>query len=169
MAAVVAIAIVGVLLIGGTVFFVTRGGDDDKTPSGPTVESTPTPDAGSGGKRGGKATPTSTPSTAPTKTTAQIAIYNGTPQVGLAADEQGELTAEGYPKANIAVDTAPPEQQRPTSVVFYRRGAKTAASGVADTLGITAVQLMDDATQALIANSPKKWNVVVIVGSDKTN
>ena len=63
----------------------------------------------------------------------------------------------------------PAEQQRQTSVVMYRRGAKTAASGVAESLGITDVQQLDGATQALIANSPKKWNVVVIVGNDKTN
>jgi hypothetical protein len=168
MVAVVATAIVGIVLIGGAIFFFTRGGDDAKTPPVPTIEPTPTTDAGSGGK-GGKATATPTAPSAPTKANALIAIYNGTPQEGLAADEQTELVAEGYPKANIAVDTAPPEQQRTTSVVFYRRGAKSAASGVADTLGITAVQLLDDATQVLIANSPKKWNVVVIVGSDKTN
>jgi LytR cell envelope-related transcriptional attenuator len=168
MVAVVVTAIIGILVLGGAVFLFTRGGDDPKQPSGPTVESTPTPDAGSGGK-GQKATATPTESAAPTKATALIAIYNGTPQANLAADSKGELTAEGYPEKNIATDTAPADQQRTTSVVFYRRGAKTAATGVADTLGITAVQLFDDATQALIANGPRKWNVVVIVGTDKTS
>jgi hypothetical protein len=165
MVAVVVTAIIGVLVIGGLIFLFTRGGDDAKTPPVPTVEATPTADGGKGGKA--TATPTSPP--APTKTTALIAIYNGTPQGGLAADEKKELTDEAYPSKNIAVDTAPAGQQRPTSVVFYRRGAKAAATGVADTLGMTAVQLLDDATQALIANSPKKWDVVVIVGSDKTS
>jgi hypothetical protein len=168
MVAVVVTAIVGVLVIGGLIFLFTRGGDDAKTPPVPTVQATPTTDSGSGGK-GGKATATPTATPAPTKATALIAIYNGTPQANLAADSKGELTAEGYPQANIATDTAPADQQRTTSVVFYRRGAKAAASGVADTLGITSVQLFDDATQTLIANGPKKWNVVVIVGTDKTS
>ena len=114
-----------------------------------------------------KSTPKAAP--APTKETALIAIYNGTPQDGLAGTFRDQLKAEGYPEGNLAADTAPPEQQRQTSVVMYRRGAKTAASGVAESLGITDVQQLDDATQALIANSPKKWNVVVIVGNDKTN
>jgi hypothetical protein len=52
---------------------------------------------------------------------------------------------------------------------MYRRGAKTAASGVGESLGITDVQQLDDATTQLIANSRSKWDVVVIIGNDKTN
>jgi hypothetical protein len=163
MAAVIVTAVVGVLVLGGAVFFLTRGGDDPpKTAdNGPQIETTPTAEA--------SATSTAKQAPAPTKQTALIAIYNGTPQDGLAGTFRDQLKAEGYPEGNLAADTAPPEQQRQTSVVMYSRGAKTAASGVAESLGITDVQQLDDATQALIANSPKKWNVVVIVGNDKTN
>jgi hypothetical protein len=66
------------------------------------------------------------------------------------------------------VDNAPPEQQRATSVVMYRSGAKPAADEVALALDIKDVQEFDDDTQALIANAPKEWNVVVIVGQDKS-
>jgi len=162
MAAVIVTAVVGVLVLGGAVFFFTRGSDDgggNTAATGPQIETTPTAEATS--------TPKAAP--APTKETALIAIYNGTPQDGLAGTFRDQLKAEGYPEGNLAADTAPPEQQRQTSVVMYSRGAKTAASGVAESLGITDVQQLDDATQALIANSPKKWNVVVIVGNDKTN
>ena len=163
MAAVIVTAVVGVLVLGGAVFFFTRGGDDppNTADNGPQIETTPTAEA--------SATSTAKQAPAPTKQNALIAIYNGTPQDGLAGTFRDQLKAEGYPEGNLAADTAPPEQQRQTSVVMYRRGAKTAASGVAESLGITDVQQLDDATQALIANSPKKWNVVVIVGNDKTN
>ena len=162
MLAVILTAVIGVLVLGAAIFFVTRSGDD--TPAEketPQVQTTPTaePDA----------TEAATQTPAPTKETALIAVYNGTPQDGLAGTFRDQLKAEGYPEGNLAADTAPPEQQRQTSVVMYRRGAKTAAQGVAESLGITDVQQLDDATQALIANSPKKWNVVVIVGNDKTN
>ena len=161
MLAVILTAVIGIIVIGGAIFLVTRGGggDDQAANTTPKVETTPTPAAES----------TKTPTPAPTKETALIAIYNGTPQDGLAGTFRDQLKAEGYPEGNLAADTAPPEQQRQTSVVMYRRGAKTAASGVAESLGITDVQQLDGATQALIANSPKKWNVVVIVGNDKTN
>ena len=162
MLAVILTAVIGVLVLGAAIFFVTRGGDD--TPASketPQVQTTPTAEA--------EATEAATQTPAPTKETALIAVYNGTPQDGLAGTFRDQLKAEGYPEGNLAADTAPPEQQRQTSVVMYRRGAKTAAQGVAESLGITDVQQLDDATQALIANSPKKWNVVVIVGNDKTN
>src|SRR4051794_31579175 len=163
MLAVILTAVVGVIVIGGALFFVLRG-DDDKPPtanSGPVVQATSTPAPA--------ATQAPKPAAAPTKQNALIAIYNGTTQEGLAATFRDQLRTEGYPDKNLAVDTAPPESQRQTSVVMYRPGAKTAASGVAESLGITDVQQFDDATQQLIANSPKKWNVVVIVGTDKTN
>ena len=163
MIAVVVVAVIGVIVIGGTLFFVLRGGGggDDKTPTTGKVITTPTPEA--------SATKTPTQTAAPTKATALIAVYNGTSQDGLAGTIRDQLRTDGYPDNHLGADTAPPEQQRTTSVVMYRRGAKTAAQGVAESLGINAVQQLDQATQTLIANAPKKWNVVVIVGSDKTN
>jgi hypothetical protein len=163
MVLVVVVAIIGVLVIGGTLFFVLRGsgGDNAKAPTTGKVITTPTPEA--------SATKAPTQAPAPTKATALIAVYNGTSQDGLAGTIRDQLRTDGYPDNHLGADTAPPEQQRTTSVVMYRRGAKTAAQGVAESLGINAVQQLDQATQTLIANAPKKWNVVVIVGSDKTN
>jgi LytR cell envelope-related transcriptional attenuator len=159
--AVVVTAVVGVLALAAVVFLFTRSGGDANEPQSPNVVPTATATATA------ESNATQTP--APTKETALIAVYNGTTQDGLAATIRDALKGEGYPEDNLAADTAPPEQQRQTSVVMYRRGAKAAASGVAEALGITDVQQLDAATQALIANAPKKWNVVVIVGNDKTN
>jgi LytR cell envelope-related transcriptional attenuator len=162
MLAVILTAIVGVIVIGGALFFVLRGGDEPQTKANaPKVQTTPTPEA-EATEAPAKQTP------APTKQTALIAVYNGTTQDGLAGTFRDQLKSEGYPEDNLGADTAR-GSQRQTSVVMYRRGAKTAASGVAEALGITDVQQFDDATQQLIVNSPKKWNVVVIIGNDKTN
>jgi len=161
MLAVILTAVIGIIVIGGAIFLVTRGGggDDQAANTTPKVETTPTPAAES----------TKTPTPAPTKETALIAIYNGTTQEGLAATIRDQLKTDGYREKNLGVDTAPPESQRQTSIVMYRRGAKTAASGVGESLGITDVQQLDDATTQLIANSRSKWDVVVIIGNDKTN
>jgi hypothetical protein len=98
-----------------------------------------------------------------------VGVYNGTPQPGLAASFRSNLMDDGYPKDNLGADTASAENQRQTSVVMYRRGAKPVAQQVADVLGITDIKQIDAATQTLIANAPKRWDVVAIIGSDKTN
>jgi hypothetical protein len=109
-----------------------------------------------------------TPAPTPTKETAMVAVYNGTGVTGLAAQFREQLLEEGYPQDNLGADTAPPEQQRQTSVVMYARGSKPVAEGVATALDIRDIQQIDEPTQALIANAPKDWNVVVIVGADKS-
>jgi hypothetical protein len=164
MMAVILTAVIGVIVIGGALFFALRGGDDDpaRTAGTPSVQTTPTPEPDAT-EAPAKETP------APTKQTALIAVYNGTGIEGLAKQQADLLRTEGYPEGNLATDNAPPDQPRATSVVMYRRGSKAVAAQVGETLGISAVQQLDDATQQLIANSGKKWNVVVIVGNDKTN
>jgi hypothetical protein len=169
MLAVILTAIIGVIVIGGALFFVLRGGDGDDAKSGgsgsPTVVRTPTPEADAT-EAPAKQTP------APTKSTALVAVYNGTGVEGLAKQQSELLHQDGFPTANLGTDTAPatsPASQRQTSVVMYRRGSKAVASDVGESLGITDIQQFDDATQQLIANTGKKWNVVVIVGQDKTN
>jgi hypothetical protein len=159
-------AVIGVLVLAGAIFLLTRvmGGDDNQTPQPPNKVAAPTPD---GADATATATKTTTP--APTKETALVGVYNGTQQTGLAAQFQATLIEEGYPKDHLGADTAAAENQRQTSIVFYRRGAKPAAQNVADALGITDVKQIDDATQSLIANAPKRWDVVAIIGSDKTN
>jgi LytR cell envelope-related transcriptional attenuator len=163
--AVVLTAIAGVLILAACVFVLTQvlGGDDPTTPAPPNKVETPTPDAQT------SAAPTTTTTPAPTKDNVLVGVYNGTGQTGLAASFQGNLIEEGYPKDHLGADTAPAANQRQTSVVMYRRGAKAAAQQVADVLGITDVKQIDAATQSLIANAPKRWDVVAIIGADKTN
>jgi hypothetical protein len=162
--AVVLTAVIGVLVLAACVFLLTRvlGGDEPTTAAPPNKVATPTPDAGS------SATPAETTTPAPTKDTVLVGIYNGTNTPDLAAGQSDLLVADGYKRANLGTDTAPPEQQRPTSVVMYRRGSKTVADQIADTLGMTSVKQLDAATQTLIAGADKRWDVVVIVGADKS-
>ena len=59
-----------------------------------------------------------------------------------------------------------------TSVVMFAKGDKPAAQEAAEALGIEQVVALDDATQTALASLPasqqKDWNVVVIVGQDKS-
>jgi hypothetical protein len=165
MLAVIMTAVLGVVAIGAVLFFFVLRGEDDPKPAAnntPTVQSTPTPEPDAT-EAPAKQAP------APTKETALIAVYNGTGAEGLAKQQTTLLEQDGYPKDNLATDNTPPDQQRQASVVMYRRGSKAVATQVGESLGITTVQQLDDATQQLIVNDPKKWNVVVIVGQDKTN
>ena len=79
-----------------------------------------------------------------------------------------QLANLGYNQSNLGADTYTPNQQRSSSVVMYERGDKPAAATVARSLGISDVRLIDTATQQLIQQSGKKWDVVVIVGADKS-
>jgi hypothetical protein len=162
--AVVLTAIAGVLILAACVFVLTQvlGGDEPAKPAAQNTVETPTPDADA------SAAPSKTATPAPTKDTVLVGIYNGTNTPDLAAGQSDLLVADGYPRDNLGTDTAPPEQQRQTSVVMYRRGAKPVADQIADTLGITSVKQLDAATQTLIASADKRWDVVVIVGADKS-
>jgi hypothetical protein len=51
---------------------------------------------------------------------------------------------------------------------MYERGDRAAAQTVAKDLRISSIQLIDSATQQLIQPSGKQWDVVVIVGADKS-
>jgi hypothetical protein len=161
-------AVVGVLVLAGAVFGITRltGNDDEPAQPRPNVVGTPTPDDGAGGGDAPAATATAEPSV--TKANALVGVYNATGANGLAAGQAKLLTDEAYPADNVGTGNT---DQRQTSVVLYARGARSAAQGVADVLGITEVkQLADDpAAQVLVEQAEKKWNVVAIVGADKTN
>ena len=135
----------------------------------PNVVATPTPEDTGGGGGDDEPASTATPAPSVTKDNALVGVYNGTGETGLAGVQRDLLSAEGYPTDNLG--TGDTNDQRQTSVVLYARGAKSAAQGVADVLGISDVkQLADDpAAVALVEKSPKKWNVVAIVGADKSN
>ena len=102
-----------------------------------------------------------------TKEDAQIRIFNSTGAPGLAATNEQLLLTEGYPEGNVDTGNL---DQRQTSVVLYARGARSAAAGVADVLGISSVkQLADDpSAEAAMEQSNAEWDVIAIVGADKT-
>ena len=95
-----------------------------------------------------------------------VFVLNGNGRNGAASAEAATLSGLGY---RVPGKGNAKRQDYATSVVMYRRGSKAVAAQVAESLGIASVQQLDDATQQLIVNDPKKWNVVVIVGQDKTN
>jgi hypothetical protein len=163
--AVVLTAVIGVLVLGGIAFGLTRllGGDDGQPAKPPTVASTtPEPPARGTGTPEGTATP------ALTKDTMKVAVYNGTAVPGLAGSIRDQLRSQGYNPNNLGADTYTPNQQRQASVVMYERGARAGAQTVAKDLGISSIQLIDSATQQLIQQSGNRWDVVVIVGADKS-
>lgn len=164
--AVIITAVVCVLVLAGAVFGITRlagGGEDPAQPENRVA--TPTPDAG-----GGEEDPatTATPEPSVTKETARIGIYNATGAPNLAATNEQLLLAEGYPDDNMGTGNV---DQRQTSVVLYARGARAAADGVADVLGISSVkQLADDPVGPSLADdADPERNVVAIIGADKSN
>jgi hypothetical protein len=162
--------IIGVILTVAVlvaVFFGFRsiGGDDE--PVGPKTEiATVTPEG-----EGGEATPEATPTPAAgvSKEDAQIVVYNATSATGLAGDFKGLLVADGYPDGNIEAATLGEAAQTTTSTVMYARGDKAAADQVADVLGIDRVeQLSDEIQTAARQVGDREWNVVAIVGQDKS-
>jgi hypothetical protein len=109
-----------------------------------------------------------------TKENALVMVFNGTASEGLAARYRDQLRDDdGYPEANMDVATLAEAEQRATSTVMYaKRNARTAARGVASALGIESVDPLDAATRQALASLPqsqrKDWNVVVIIGVDKS-
>jgi hypothetical protein len=155
--------VIGVLVLGAAAFAVTQlfGGSDNSHAKPPTVaNSTPAPSARTA------ATPQATP--ALTKSTMRVAVYNGTTVSGLAGSVRDQLVNLGYNQNHLGADTYTPNQQRQASVVMYERGDRAAAAAVARSLSISDVRLIDSATQQLIDQSGRKWDVVVIVGADKS-
>ena len=107
------------------------------------------------------------------KENAQVMVFNGTSETGLAGKLEEQLVAEGYPNDNVEPATLGEAEQRQTSVVMYRGGgARSVAQDVGSALGIEQVERLDAATQTSLKSLPesqqKDWNVVVIVGVDKS-
>jgi LytR cell envelope-related transcriptional attenuator len=158
--------VVGVLVLAAAAFAVVKlaGGGSGNTPA-------PQPKV----SQAGQSTPSTPSATATaqatpglTKASMRVAVYNGTTVSGLAGSVRDQLLSLGYNGGNLGADTYTPNQQRQSSVVMYERGDKPAAATVAHSLGISDVRLIDTATQQLIQQSGKKWDVVVIVGADKS-
>jgi hypothetical protein len=157
--------VIGVIVLGAAAFAATQLLGGDEAPTRPNIVPTPTQEAGGSGGTGSTAPEPSAP---PAKDTVTIKVLNGTGIPGLAARYQTQLVQEGYAQANVSTGNAPEAQQRGTSIVMYRRGAKAAAQDVATAAGIEEVAQLDAPTQALLANESKQWSVVVIVGTDKS-
>ncbi len=133
--AVVLTAVIGVLVLAACVFVLTQviGGDDPTTPApaeqgrdadaGRRVLRGADQDRDAGADQGRRCWSRSTTAPRTTGPRGQTSATCSSPTA--------------IPKDNLGTDTAPPEQQRQTSVVMYRRGAKAAAEQVADALGIT--------------------------------
>jgi len=160
---VVITAIVGVLVLAGTAFGITSllGGDEPEQPP-PPVATEPADE--------GEPTPSAEPVT---KENALVMVFNGTSETGLAGKLEEQLLAEGYPNDNVEPATLGEAEQRQTSVVMYRGGgARGVAQEVGSALGIEQVERLDAATQTSLKSLPeaqqKDWNVVVIVGVDKS-
>jgi hypothetical protein len=149
------------------VFFGFRSLGDDPAPTanqapGNQIEGDPTPE-------GGDATPEATPEPGVTKEEAQVAVLNGTSATGLAGTNKGLLVTDGYPDGNIATGDLGEAEQATTSTVMYARGDRDAAEGVAEVLGIERVgQLDEDTLAAAVRVEDREWNVVVVLGQDKS-
>jgi hypothetical protein len=170
--AVVITGIVGVLVLAAAAIFAFGlpggGGDPSPNAGGPNATAEPTQDGG------GKSTPKPT-ATAVKKSEAQVFIYNGTGTSQLAARFQTALTGEGWAKDKTEVGSLAEDQYAQTSVVMYGPNAKRAANLVATDLGIENVVPLDDAIKSTLADKQatpsaagKDWNVVVILGQDKS-
>jgi hypothetical protein len=170
--AVIITAIVGVVLLAVAVFIATNVFSNDNSPkkAGTSAAASPTATATAKARsHKAKATPTAAPlSPAQVK----VLVYNGTPQTGLAGTMKDQLTQSGtYQAANVGTGNYTPDQAKSASVVLYEHGDKLAAQKVAQALSIkSAVKPVDSTTQTLINSGPSKdWDVVVIVGADRTS
>jgi hypothetical protein len=146
-----AIAFAGVSLLGG--------GSKPSGVAAPTVSPAGTAQSGGGSKKGAK------PVASPSRPQTAVAVFNGTPSEGLAANLRDRLLTSGYADANVSADNDPQgAKTRATSLVLYRRGSAAAGKDVARVLDIQQVKLVDATTQAL---APDK-SVIVEVGADKS-
>jgi hypothetical protein len=97
-----------------------------------------------------------------------VAVLNGTPITGLAADTKKQLTGEGYKDANVSTGNNS-DHQRQQSVVLYDSGARLQALAVARILDVRTVQPLDAATRSVADRAGgKPAQVVVVVGGDKS-
>jgi hypothetical protein len=165
-------AIVGVLVLAAAAIFafgLPGGGEDPpQNAGGPNPTAEPAQDGGE------KDAPKPTP-TAVRKSDALVFIYNGTGTSQLAARFQTALTGEGWAKEKTAVGSLAEDQYAQTSVVMYAPNAKRVANLVATDLGIENVAPLDDAIKSTLADKQatptaagKDWNVVVVLGQDKS-
>jgi len=76
----------------------------------------------------------------------------------------------GYPDGNIEAATLGEAAQTTTSTVMYARGYNAAAEAVAEVLGIDRVAQLTEEIQSSASGvaGGREWNVVAIIGQDKS-
>jgi hypothetical protein len=138
--AIAAIALIGVIVLGGVAFGVSRlvSGDDGS-------------DATTAGKSKGPCPPGQT----------RVAVLNGTPTPGLAATFAGPLKQSGYRTTPVGNTDSPFS----TSVIMFdpEQGGKECANVISDIVGIPRQQPMDDEIRIASEGDP----VAVVLGDDK--
>lgn len=148
----IGLGLAGVLAVVAGAFALTTLGDDDPATTPTVIDAgSPTP----------APTATATADAATARQDTTVAVLNGTTTDGLAARLVDRLTAAGYqegPRGNYA------DQQRASSVVYYRDGAADSARGVASVLEISEVAPIDAQTAAQPIGDAQ---VVVVAGHDQ--
>jgi LytR cell envelope-related transcriptional attenuator len=140
----VAVALVGVLVLGAAAYAATRHRSGDA----PTTKAAAAPKKP---KRNGAAVK-------PGAVT--VAVLNGTMVPGLAAALREEIAAAGFKKGRIDVFA---DQQLAESVVQYAPGRQAEAKAVGRTVRISRREPVTAATRALAGDA----TVTVIAGADK--
>jgi hypothetical protein len=111
------------------------------------------------------------PATQPPQTTpvtpqapVRVAVLNGTTVTGLARAAADELTSRGYDEPNVVTNDTT-NQSRALTMVFYERGHRADALGVASCLHIRSDRVVPmEATQRALSD---RAQVAVFIGADR--
>ncbi len=162
---VVLMSVLGLILAGAVAFGAVKllGGGDAKTPTKPNVV---VPAGSDEQSSGGSASGTKPKASTPPRADTTVAVLNGTPSAGLAADTKDRLIDAGYTRANVGADNDPNGKGVATSVVYYKPGAAAQAKDVARVLDIARSQVKPvGAETPTVSSNP---SVIVEIGADKT-
>jgi hypothetical protein len=149
----VAVALVGVLVLGGAAAYgVTQltGDDSGNSPSAATADGTGKNGSGKPKRKGAAINPASV----------TVAVLNGTTVPGLAATLSDQVGAAGFKVGTI---TNFYDQQLAESVVQYAPGHEAEAKAVSRRVGITQREPVNPSSRALAGDA----TVIVIAGADK--
>lgn len=160
--ALIAVAAVALVLAGGFAIFALGGEDAAPRPNMPgdpsvAIEGSPTTpsDTATTPAREGERAPAARADTT-------VAVLNGTVSTGLAATVADKIVAGGWTKGTV--DNYTIDQARSATTVYYAADAREQARQVARALSVSAVEPVDEPTQALAPES----QVIVVVGADQT-
>jgi hypothetical protein len=148
----IAMTVAGLLIAGGAAYAVVEltGDDGTTTSTGTNAARTDRNDDRSGNERRVNIDPSQV----------TVAVLNGTPVQGLAAQVGEEVSAGGFTTGTIG-NAARIDQGQ--SEVLYRNGQTRAARAVANRLGIDKTGAVDSVNEEIAGS----FDVVVLVGSDR--